>query len=110
MCVKSVFNDWWQLLEKMETKMKGTCVDGTIPKLFEGRMLVCSTYFLRWLNYLLDHPTTVGRPYILPMFFVLILFTRPVILAESLPIKSLPEVWLQAEVDCFIWASWLSFP
>lgn len=27
------------LLENMESKMKGTCVDGTIPKLFEGRML-----------------------------------------------------------------------
>lgn len=26
------------LLENMEKKMKGTCVDGTIPKLFEGRM------------------------------------------------------------------------
>jgi len=33
-------NIWWQLLENMESKMKGTCVDGTIPKLFEGRMLV----------------------------------------------------------------------
>lgn len=27
------------LLENMESKMKGTCVDGTIPKLFEGKML-----------------------------------------------------------------------
>ena len=34
-----------QLLENMESKMKGTCVDGTLPKLFEGRMLVRSTYY-----------------------------------------------------------------
>ncbi|XP_052767469.1 ubiquitin carboxyl-terminal hydrolase 7-like isoform X2 [Mya arenaria] len=27
------------LLENMESKMKNTCVDGTIPKLFEGKML-----------------------------------------------------------------------
>lgn len=27
------------LLENMESKMKSTCVDGTIPKLFEGKML-----------------------------------------------------------------------
>ena len=26
--------------------MKGTCVDGTIPKLFEGRMLVRCVYIL----------------------------------------------------------------
>jgi len=32
-----------QLLENMESKMKNTCVDGTIPRLFEGKMLV-------WLN------------------------------------------------------------
>ena len=25
----------------MESKMKGTIVDGTIPRLFEGKMLVC---------------------------------------------------------------------
>jgi len=30
----------------MESKMKGTCVDGTIPKLFEGRMLVRCVYIL----------------------------------------------------------------
>ena len=29
-----------QLLDNMESKMKGTCVGGTIPKLFEGKMLV----------------------------------------------------------------------
>jgi len=33
-----------QLLENMESKMKGTCVDGTLPKLFEGRMLVSCTF------------------------------------------------------------------
>ncbi|KAL3876817.1 hypothetical protein ACJMK2_034611, partial [Sinanodonta woodiana] len=27
------------LLENVESKMKGTCVEGTIPKLFEGKML-----------------------------------------------------------------------
>jgi len=37
---------WRQLLENMESKMKGTCVDGTIPKLFEGRMLVCYIFIL----------------------------------------------------------------
>jgi len=31
------------LLDNMESKMKGTCVDGTIPKLFEGKMLVSSS-------------------------------------------------------------------
>ncbi len=30
----------FQLLDNMESKMKGTCVGGTIPKLFEGKMLV----------------------------------------------------------------------
>lgn len=30
----------FQLLDNMESKMKGTCVEGTIPKLFEGKMLV----------------------------------------------------------------------
>ena len=29
-----------QLLDNMESKMKGTCVAGSIPKLFEGKMLV----------------------------------------------------------------------
>lgn len=28
-----------QLLDKLESKMKGTCVEGTVPKLFEGKML-----------------------------------------------------------------------
>lgn len=27
------------LLDKLESKMKGTCVEGTVPKLFEGKML-----------------------------------------------------------------------
>ena len=27
------------LLDKLETKMKGTCVEGTIPKLFKGKMI-----------------------------------------------------------------------
>ncbi|KAL0278652.1 UNVERIFIED_CONTAM: hypothetical protein PYX00_000410 [Menopon gallinae] len=27
------------LLDKLESKMKGTCVEGTVPKLFEGRMV-----------------------------------------------------------------------
>ncbi|ESO09431.1 hypothetical protein HELRODRAFT_97558 [Helobdella robusta] len=38
------------LLENMESKMKGTCVDGTIPKLFEGRML--SYIRCKHVNYL----------------------------------------------------------
>lgn len=28
------------LLDNMESKMKGTCVEGTIPRLFEGKMIV----------------------------------------------------------------------
>lgn len=31
-----------QLLDNMESKMKGTCVEGTIPRLFEGKMIVCT--------------------------------------------------------------------
>lgn len=31
----------WQLLDNVENKMKGTCVEGTIPKLFRGKMVVC---------------------------------------------------------------------
>ncbi|ODN03308.1 Ubiquitin carboxyl-terminal hydrolase 7 [Orchesella cincta] len=27
------------LLDKLESKMKGTCVEGTVPKLFEGKMI-----------------------------------------------------------------------
>lgn len=27
------------LLDKLESKMKGTCVEGTVPKLFEGKMV-----------------------------------------------------------------------
>lgn len=30
------------LLDNMESKMKNTCVEGTIPKLFEGKMIVSS--------------------------------------------------------------------
>lgn len=30
----------FQLLDKLETKMKGTCVEGVIPRLFEGKTLV----------------------------------------------------------------------
>lgn len=30
-----------QLLDNVENKMKGTCVEGTIPKLFRGKMVVC---------------------------------------------------------------------
>lgn len=26
------------LLDKLESKMKGTCVEGTVPRLFEGKM------------------------------------------------------------------------
>lgn len=29
-----------QLLDNVENKMKGTCVEGTIPKLFRGKMVV----------------------------------------------------------------------
>ena len=31
-----------QLLDNVENKMKGTCVEGTIPKLFRGKMVVRS--------------------------------------------------------------------
>lgn len=27
------------LLDKLESKMKATCVEGTIPRLFEGKMV-----------------------------------------------------------------------
>ena len=27
------------MLDKLESKMKGTCVEGTVPKLFEGKMV-----------------------------------------------------------------------
>lgn len=30
----------FQLLDNVENKMKGTCVEGTIPKLFRGKMVV----------------------------------------------------------------------
>ena len=36
----------FQLLDNMESKMKGTCVEGTIPKLFEGKMLVSICFSL----------------------------------------------------------------
>jgi len=39
-----------QLLENMESKMKGTCVDGIIPKLFEGRMLVGFPELIRFTS------------------------------------------------------------
>lgn len=32
---------FFQLLDNVENKMKGTCVEGTIPKLFRGKMVVC---------------------------------------------------------------------
>lgn len=38
------------LLDNMESKMKGTCVEGTIPKLFEGKMIV-SFYFRIFLTF-----------------------------------------------------------
>ena len=34
------------LLDNMESKMKKTVVEGTIPKLFEGKMLVSVCLFL----------------------------------------------------------------
>lgn len=34
-----------QLLDNVENKMKGTCVEGTIPKLFRGKMVVCHLSF-----------------------------------------------------------------
>ena len=42
----------FQLLDNMENKMKGTCVEGTIPKLFEGKMLVssCVNFFFSFLK------------------------------------------------------------
>jgi hypothetical protein len=39
-----------QLLDNMENKMKGTCVEGTIPELFEGKMLV--SFMLNFANIL----------------------------------------------------------
>lgn len=39
-----------QLLDNVENKMKGTCVEGTIPKLFRGKMVVRPTSFLHLLN------------------------------------------------------------
>ena len=44
-----------QLLENMESKMKNTCVDSTIPKLFEGKMLVS----MRTLLYILNISNTI---------------------------------------------------
>ena len=39
------------LLDNMESKMKNTCVEGTIPKLFEGKMIVSfSDEFIRNKN------------------------------------------------------------
>ena len=43
-----------QLLDNMESKMKGTCVEGTIPKLFEGKMLVSRQYMFS-IDYNLTH-------------------------------------------------------
>jgi len=36
------------LLDNMESKMKGTCVEGTIPRLFEGKMIVCSHFIFHF--------------------------------------------------------------
>lgn len=41
LCKNSFF---FQLLDNVENKMKGTCVEGTIPKLFRGKMVVCILY------------------------------------------------------------------
>lgn len=35
------------LLDNMESKMKNTCVDSTIPRLFEGKMLVSNIRLAR---------------------------------------------------------------
>jgi len=45
-----ILYDWclFQLLDNIEMKMKGTCVEGAIPKLFEGKMLVCNLY-INWV-------------------------------------------------------------
>ncbi|XP_058793308.1 ubiquitin carboxyl-terminal hydrolase 7 [Phymastichus coffea] len=40
------------LLDKLESKMKGTCVEGTVPKLFEGKM----TSFIKCKN--IDYTST----------------------------------------------------
>ena len=38
--VASFFQEFLRvLLDKLEMKMKGTCVEGLIPKLFEGKMV-----------------------------------------------------------------------
>lgn len=39
----------FQLLDKLESKMKGTCVEGTVPKLFEGKMVV-SYHFISFIK------------------------------------------------------------
>jgi len=31
---------FFQLLDKLESKMKATCVEGTVPKQFEGKKVV----------------------------------------------------------------------
>ena len=57
MIINTLFYSF-QLLDNMESKMKSTCVEGTIPKLFEGKMLVSNdlltqvTYLM--LFYMLD--------------------------------------------------------
>ena len=40
-----------KLLDNMESKMKGTCVEGTIPQLFEGKMLVGISYIIIGVQY-----------------------------------------------------------
>lgn len=38
-CKNMSSNKLQVLLDKLESKMKGTCVEGTVPKLFEGKMM-----------------------------------------------------------------------
>ena len=57
----------FQLLDNMESKMKGTCVEGTIPKLFEGKMLVSNVeslyiFFVQYLGYV-ESCVLVGWPW-----------------------------------------------
>lgn len=60
----------FQLLDNVENKMKGTCVEGTIPKLFRGKMVVCSLSFSLIRRYNLKKKTNIFLVSV--MWFVLL--------------------------------------
>lgn len=79
----------FQLLDNVENKMKGTCVEGTIPKLFRGKMVVCflSLYLYSFL-----------------VFMVMATFCGVIIKFISLPrLKSLKDNFL---VRCMLFICW----